>query len=469
LKRNICQKKYSKRDIGKSNDGVGLSEEGRVTPRFALRLSLFAVPREREELMGKTVAEKILAKKSNRESVSTNEIVDAEIDVAMSHENADMVLKAFRNTGVSKVWDPERIVILFDHRVPAESERTATTHKRLRAFVEEQGIKNFYDMREGICHQVLPEKGHTRPGEILVGTDSHTTTHGAFGVFATGIGATEMASVWTTGRLWFKVPETIKIVVNGKFQPPVSSKDLILHIIGTFGADGADYKAVEFSGETIGDMTIASRMVLSNLSMEMGAKCAFVLPDDKTIKYVRERTNKPFNVVLPDPDAEYLREREFNVSGLSPQVACPHSVDNVKNVEDVSGIKINQALIGSCTNGRLEDLKMAARVLKGKSVHPKVRMLVIPASREILIEAIRKGYIETFVRAGALVLNPGCGPCLGAHQGVLASGEVCISSTNRNFQGRMGSPESFVYLASPATAAASAVRGEITNPREFIH
>lgn len=417
--------------------------------------------------MGKTIVEKILTKKSDK-SVSVNEIVETEVDIAMSHENADMVLKAFRNIGIPKVWDPEKIVILFDHRVPAESERTATTHKRLRAFVEEQRIENFYDMREGICHQILPEKGHTRPGEILVGTDSHTTTHGAFGVFATGIGATEMAGVWATGRLWFKVPETIKITVKGRFQPPVSSKDLILHIIGTLGADGADYKAVEFSGETISDMTIAGRMVLSNLSMEMGAKCAFVLPDNKTIQYVKERTNKPFDAVLPDPDAEYLKEMTVNVSGLSPQIACPHAVDNVKNVKDITGIKINQALIGSCTNGRLEDLEVAARILEGKSIHPKVRMLVIPASRKILIEAIRKGYIEIFVTAGALVLNPGCGPCLGAHQGVLAAGEVCISSTNRNFQGRMGSPESSVYLASPATVAASALRGEITDPKQII-
>ncbi len=418
--------------------------------------------------MGKTIAEKILAKKSGRENISANEIVEAEIDVAMSHENADMVLKAFVKIGVPRVWDPEKIVILFDHRIPAESERTATTHKRLRKFVKEQGIRHFYDMREGICHQVLPEKGHTRPGEILVGTDSHTTTHGAFGVLATGIGATEMAGVWATGSLWFRVPKTIKITVRGRLPNLVSSKDLILHIIGTLRADGADYRAVEFSGETISDMSTAGRMVLSNLSMEMGAKCAFVLPDEKTIQYVRERTNKPFDAVLPDPDAEYLKEVEFDVSELSPQVACPHSVDNVKKVEDVSGTKINQAFIGSCTNGRLEDHEVAAKILAGKNVHPEVRMLVFPASREILLEALKRGYIETFVKAGALVLNPGCGPCLGAHQGVLASGEVCVSTTNRNFQGRMGSPESFVYLASPATVATSAVKGEISDPIQFI-
>ncbi len=415
--------------------------------------------------MGKTIAEKILGGKVGRRDVSANEIVEADVDIAMSHENADMVLKAFRNIGIPKVWDPEKIVIIFDHRVPAESERTATTHKRLRGFVEEQGIKNFYDVGEGICHQLLPEKGYTRPGEILVGTDSHTTTHGAFGVLSTGIGATEMAGVWATGRLWFKVPETIKITVKGKFKGMVTSKDLILHIIGTLGADGADYKAVEFSGDTIEEMSIAGRMVLSNLSMEMGAKCAFVLPDEKTIKYVRERTDKPFEPVLPDPDAEYLKRLDVDVSTLEPKIACPHSVDNVKDVRDVKGIKINQALIGSCTNGRLEDLDAAAKVIEGKSIHPKVRMLVIPASREILLEAIKKGYIETFIRAGALILNPGCGPCLGAHQGVLAPSEVCISSTNRNFQGRMGSPESFVYLASPATVAASAIKGEITDPR----
>jgi len=414
-----------------------------------------------------TIAEKILARASGKDKVKPGEIVNARVDVAMSHENADVVRRHFEQIGIERVWDPDKIVILFDHRIPAESEKTAITHKVLREFVKKHGIKNFYDMKVGICHQILPEKGHVRPGEVLVGTDSHTTTHGAFGAFATGIGATDMAGVWATGTIWFKVPETIKIEVKGKFPEWVGAKDLILYIIGKLGADGADYKAVEFYGDTIREMSIASRMVLSNLSMEMGAKVAFVLPDERTIEYVKTRTSKPFEIVLPDDDAVYEKSLEIDVSDLEPQIACPHAVDNVKPIGKVKGIKIHQALIGSCTNGRLEDLGVAAKILNHKRVHPDVRLLVIPASWEIYLEAMKKGYLETFIRAGALIVNPGCGPCLGAHQGILAPGERCISTTNRNFRGRMGSPESEVYLASPAVVAASAIRGEIADPREL--
>ncbi|MCK4756444.1 3-isopropylmalate dehydratase large subunit [candidate division WOR-3 bacterium] len=414
--------------------------------------------------MNKTIAEKILAKASGKKAVLPNEIVMAKVDVAMSHENADVVLRSFCDIGIKKVWDNEKIVILFDHRIPAESEKSATTHKRLRAFVKEQNIKYFYDMKEGICHQILSEFGHCRPGEVLVGTDSHTTTHGAFGTFATGIGATEMAGVWATGELWLKVPESIKITVSGTFKNYVSAKDLILHIIGELGSDGANYNAVEFHGETIRNMSIASRMVLSNLSMEMGAKVAFVVPDEKTIFYVRKNCDKKVETILPDEDAKYIKEINIDITNLESQVACPHSVDNVKSLKEIAGTKIHQALIGSCTNGRLEDLAIAAKILEGKNIHPEIRLLVIPASRRIYLEAIKNGFIEIFVKAGGLVLNPGCGPCLGAHQGLLAPEEVCVATTNRNFKGRMGSPESFVYLASPATVAASAIRGEISEP-----
>lgn len=414
--------------------------------------------------MNMTIAEKILAKASGKKVVSPNEIVMARVDVAMSHENADVVLMSFKEIGTKKVWDNEKIVILFDHRIPADSERTAATHRRLRAFVKEQQIKHFYDLKEGICHQVLAEFGHDLPGEVLVGTDSHTTTHGAFGTFATGIGATEMAGVWATGELWLRVPESIKINVSGKFKPCVTAKDLILHIIGILGADGANYQAVEFHGEIISHMSIASRLVLSNVSMEMGAKVAFVPPDEQTIAYLKQRTNKHFQVILPDQDVEYSGELNIDVSSLTSQVACPHSVDNVKPVSEITGLKIDQALIGSCTNGRLEDLAAAAEILEGKTVHPDTRLLVIPASRRVYLEALHEGYIEIFVRAGGLVLNPGCGPCLGAHQGLLAPEEICLATTNRNFKGRMGSPEAFVYLASPATVAASALKGEITEP-----
>ncbi|MEO0124209.1 MAG: 3-isopropylmalate dehydratase large subunit [candidate division WOR-3 bacterium] len=411
-----------------------------------------------------TIVEKILARASGKKKVIPNEIVMAKVDVAMSHENADVVLKSFQEIGVRRVWDPEKIVILFDHRIPAESEKTATTHKRIREFVREQGIKYFYDLKEGICHQILSEFGHCRPGEVLVGTDSHTTTHGAFGTFATGIGGTEMAGVWATGELWLKVPESFKITVKGKFRKYVSAKDLILYIIGQLKADGADYKSVEFCGPAIAEMSISSRMVLTNLSMEMGAKNAFVSPDEKTIEFVKKTTDKRFEVILPDKDAEYVQTFEYDLADLQSQIACPHSVDNVKPVKEVAGLKIHQVLIGSCTNGRLEDLKVAAEILEDKKIHPDVRLLVIPASRRVYLEALRAGYIEIFIKAGALVLNPGCGPCLGAHQGLLASGEVCISTTNRNFKGRMGSPDSYIYLASPATAAISAVKGEIAEP-----
>jgi len=415
-----------------------------------------------------TIAEKILARASGREKVSPNEIVMAQVDVAMSHENADVVLRSFRDIGVKKVWDKEKIVILFDHRIPAESEKTAATHKRLRAFVKEQNIKYFYDMKEGICHQILPEFGHCRPGEVLVGTDSHTTTHGAFGTFATGIGATEMAGVWATGELWLKVPESIKISVSGSFKDYVSAKDLILRIIGELGSDGANYNAVEFHGETIRNMSIASRMVLSNLSMEMGAKVAFIISDEKTVSYVQKNSDKKFEIILPDENAQYIRELNIDITNLESQVACPHSVDNVKSLKEIAGTEIHQALIGSCTNGRLEDLAIAAKILEGKTIHPDIRLLVIPASRRIYLEAIKKGFIEIFVKAGGLVLNPGCGPCLGAHQGLLAPEEVCVATTNRNFKGRMGSPESFVYLASPAIVAASAITGVISEPTEVL-
>lgn len=420
--------------------------------------------------MGMTIAEKILARASGKELVSPDEVVVAKVDVAMSHENADVVRKSFLEIGVEKVWDPKKIVIIFDHRVPAESERTATTHKAIREFVKAQGIENFYDVgKGGICHQVLPERGHIFPGAVVVGTDSHTTTHGAFGAFALGIGATEMAGVWTEGELWFKVPHTIKIVCNGEFNPGISAKDLILYIIGKIKADGADYRAVEFSGSTIDSMTIASRMVLCNLSMEMGAKVAFTPVDRKLIEFLyQRRKDLSFDHNLrADDDAVYEKEILINVSEdiKEPQIACPHSVDNVKNLSELGELKIDQGVIGSCTNGRLEDLEEAAKILKDKKVNDNVRLIVIPASQEVYLEALKQGYIQTFIESGAMINPSGCGPCVGVHQGILAAGEVCVSSTNRNFLGRMGSKDSFVYLASPAVVAASAISGYLTNPQ----
>ena len=414
-----------------------------------------------------TLAENILEEASGK-SLTAGEIVYANVDTAMSHENAALVIRWFKEIGRERAWNNERIVIIFDHRVPAESIKTAEGQKKIRNFVKEQGIKYFYDINTGICHQVLAEKGFSRPGIVLVGTDSHTTTAGAFGAFATGIGATEMAGVWATGKIWFKVPETIKINVEGELNKGIYAKDVILNIIGHLGADGANYMAVEFDGEVIKKMSIASRMVLSNLSMEMGAKVAFVYPDEKTRKWLEEREAKPYKFVLPDKNARYVDEYNFNASEMQPVVACPHSVDNVKSIEEVEGVEIQQAFIGSCTNGRLEDLREAARILKGRKVRKSTRLIIGPASWEVYRDAMREGLLDIFIEAGGVIINPGCGPCLGAHQGILASGETAISTTNRNFQGRMGSPESFVYLASPATVAASAIEGKIADPRKYL-
>jgi homoaconitate hydratase family protein len=421
-----------------------------------------------------TLAEKILARACGRKSVSPDQIVVASVDLALSHENADLVRKSFREIGVSRVWDPERIVIVLDHRIPAESEKTATTHKAIREFVTEQGIRHFYDVgRGGICHQVLAENGHVLPGMVVVGTDSHTTTHGAFGAFATGIGATEMAGVWTEGKLWFKVPSTLRIEVNGVLPQWVSAKDLILYIIGQLHSDGADYQAVEFDGPAIRHMTVASRMVLANLAMEMGAKVAFTPVDDQLLTYLHRHIHADvgkYAAWRPDPGAHYAKVLRINAteSLLEPQIACPHAVDNVKALSAVGHVEVNQAVLGSCTNGRLEDLEMAAYVLTGRHVHPHTRLVIIPASQQIYLEALRMGYLETLVTAGAIVNPPGCGPCVGVHQGILAAGEVCISSTNRNFIGRMGSKDSQVFLASPAVVAASAVAGYIVHPREVV-
>jgi len=421
--------------------------------------------------MGMTLAEKILARASGRETVAPDDVVVARVDLAMSHENADLVRKSFLQVGVQKVWDPSKIVIIFDHRVPAESEKTATTHKAVREFTAAQGIRQFYDVgRGGICHQVLPENGHVRPGMVLVGTDSHTTTHGAFGAFATGIGATEMAGVWTEGKLWFKVPATIRILVDGEFRPWISAKDLILHIIGRLGAAGADYRAVEFDGPAIRRMTVASRMVLANLSMEMGAKCAFTPVDDRLLEFLLPRVEGELEAIAPDEDARYEGVIRIDAGEdiREPQIACPHSVDHVKPLSALGDIPVHQAVLGSCTNGRLEDLEVAAGIVAGRMVHPRTRLIVIPASQQIYRAAIRQGYIETLVAAGAIINPPGCGPCVGVHQGILAAGETCVSSTNRNFLGRMGSKDSLVYLASPAVVAASAIAGHLAHPEAVV-
>ncbi|MCD6473731.1 MAG: 3-isopropylmalate dehydratase large subunit [Thermoplasmata archaeon] len=394
--------------------------------------------------MEMTLAEKILSEKAGVKA-EAGDIVEAKIDKAMSHDNAALVIKKFKEIG-AKLWDPSKIVIILDHRVPANTIKTAEGHKAIREFVKQNGIENFYDINYGICHQVMIEEGHVKKGMLIVGTDSHTTSYGALGAFSTGIGATEMASVWATGKLWLKVPETYKIVIKGNTPKGVFAKDIILHIIGELKADGANYKAVEFYG-IAENFPLADKITMANMSMEMGAKAAMFYGSN---------------------DGPYEKEFEFDVSSLTPQIACPHSVDNVKSIEDVEGKEINQAMLGSCTNGRIEDLRIAAKILKGKRIAKNVRMLVFPASMKVYKQALEEGLIEIFIEAGAVVMNPGCGPCLGAHEGVLASGEVAIASTNRNFRGRMGSKEAEVYLASPASVAAAAIEGKITDPRKYL-
>ncbi|MFN0157156.1 MAG: 3-isopropylmalate dehydratase large subunit [Bacteroidota bacterium] len=427
--------------------------------------------------MGMTVVEKILARASGYQAVKAGDVVEPSVDLAMSHENAALVINQFleiyEGTGITpEVWSLPKVAIIFDHRVPAESAKTATNQKKVREFVAKHMISKFHDIRGdlgGICHQILPESGYVRPGSVVVGTDSHTTSHGALGAFAFGIGATEMASVWALGTvLNVEVPKTIKVNVHGSFPPFVGPKDLILHLIGKISAQGANFRVIEFHGETIRTMSTSGRLVLCNMSVEAGATSGIVPADAESMRYLRDEAgvHDPLTPVMPDNDATYIQEIDIDVSNLGPQVACPHTVDNVKSVESIVGTYVHQIVIGSCTNGRLDDLQIAAGIVRGKKVSKNTRMLVFPASGKIYGEALERGYIMDFMKAGAVVMNPGCGPCLGIHEGALADGEVALSTTNRNFKGRMGNPKSEVYLCSPAVAAASAITGMITDPRK---
>lgn len=428
--------------------------------------------------MGMTLVQKLLARVCGRDAVDVGEVLAPPVDLAMSHENAALVInqfhEIFRGTGLeARVWDPDRIAIIFDHRVPAESAKTATNQKRVREFVARQGIAKFHDIRGdcgGICHQVLPESGYVRPGTVVVGTDSHTTTHGALGAFAFGIGATEMASVWALGRILnVEVPATIRVEIDGRLPEHVYPKDVILHLIGRLGAEGANYKVIEFHGEAVRAMSTSGRLVLCNMSVEAGATSGIVPPDEETARYLRDEAGVTGTVegVVPDPDAAYDAAVHIDAASLEPQVACPHAVDRVKPVEEVAGRKVDQIVIGSCTNGRLDDLEVAARLLAGRRVAPGTRLLVFPASWRVYVEALRRGCLQALVEAGAVVCNPGCGPCLGVHQGALGDGETALATTNRNFRGRMGNPNAEVFLCSPAVAAASAIAGEIADPRRM--
>ena len=425
--------------------------------------------------MGMTTVEKILAKASGHAAVKAGVVLEPMVDLAMSHENGALVINQFfeiyRNTGLeARVWDPSKIAIIFDHRVPAESSKTATNQKKIREFIGQQGIVKFHDIRGdvgGICHQILPENGYVLPGYVVAGTDSHTTSHGALGAFAFGIGATEMASVWALGTvLNIEVPGTIKVVVAGKFEKYVLPKDLILHLIGKISAQGANFKVIEFHGPTIESMSTSGRLVLCNMSVEAGATSGIVPADRETLRYLREEAGVKGKIesVRPDPDAVYDQVISIDVGDLVPQIACPHTVDNVKPVGQVEGVRLNQIVIGSCTNGRLDDLAIAAEIVKGKKIARNVRLLVFPASARIYQLGLDKGYLQALAQSGAVIMNPGCGPCLGVHQGALADGDVALATTNRNFKGRMGNPNAEVYLSSTAVAAASALTGVITDP-----
>ncbi|WP_305556248.1 homoaconitase large subunit [Methanobrevibacter sp. V74] len=415
------------------------------------------------------ITEKILSAKAGHE-VTPGEIIEIPVDLAMSHDGTSPpAIKTFEKIS-NKVWDSEKIAIIFDHNVPANTIGSAEFQKVCRNFINEQNITKNFIHGEGICHQVVPEMGLVEPGKVIVGADSHTCTYGAFGAFSTGMGATDLAMVWATGKTWFMVPQAIKINVTGKLNEYIAPKDIILNIIGNVGIAGATYKTAEFTGETIENMGVEGRATMCNMAIEMGAKNGIMEPNNEVIQYICQKTNKKeseLNIVRSDKDAVYEKELNFDISDLEPQIACPNDVDNVKDISKIDGTSIDQCLIGSCTNGRLSDLKEAAEILKDNEIDDSVRLLILPASREIYKEAMHLGFIDTFIDAGAIICNPGCGPCLGGHMGVLSKGESCISTTNRNFKGRMGDPKSEVYLSSSKVVAASAITGVITNPKDL--
>jgi homoaconitate hydratase family protein len=417
---------------------------------------------------GRTAAEKILGRASGFPHAKAGEIVEASPDLALSHENTFLVNKSFTELGIERPWDPAKVVVVLDHRTPANTVQTAIVHAKIREVVSKYGIGRFYDVGEGVCHQLLVEKRLVRPGMLILGTDSHTTTAGAVGAFATGIGATEMAGVWATGSLWLKVPESVLVTLDDVPGVGVYAKDVSLHLARTLGPSGAEYKCMEFAGSYFHDLTISSRLVLCNMSMEMGAKAALAPVDAVTRMWYEGAEVGDVASFSSDPDAAYCSRIRADVSALSPMVSGPHKVEAVRSVEKAEGIAVDQAFIGSCTNGRLEDLAAAAMILKGRKVSPSCRLLIGPASRQVLEDAIDEGIAQIILSAGGTILPPGCGPCLGSHEGVIAPGEVCISSSNRNFPGRMGSDEAEIYIASPATVAASAVEGRITDPRRFM-
>ena len=416
-----------------------------------------------------TLAEKILATHADKKRVSPGDFINARVDLVMANDiTAPIAIKEFRRLGVKQVFDPEKVVMVPDHFVPNKDIASAEQAKLMREFAREQEILYFEVGQMGIEHVLLPEQGLVLPGEVVIGADSHTCTYGALGAFATGMGSTDIAAAMATGDIWMKVPPTIKLIYHGSLGEWVSGKDLILYTIGDIGVDGALYSAMEFAGETIDVLSMDSRFTVANMAIEAGAKAGLFRVDNKTQLYVKSRAQRQYLVYEPDSDADYSQIIEYDVSDIEPQVALPHSPANTKPVSQVGNIEINQVVIGSCTNGRLEDLRIAAQILKGRKVHPGVRCIIIPGSQQVYLDALVEGFIEIFIKAKAVVSTPTCGPCLGGHMGVLADGERCVSTTNRNFVGRMGSLKSEVYLANPAVAAASAVVGRIASPEEII-
>ena len=417
--------------------------------------------------MGKTIAEKILSNHAGRDA-KAGDIVIAGLDFMIGQDGTSGVaIDSFRKMGAKKVFDPKKIAIIIDHSSPSPNEGVSAIHKKIREFAAEQGII-LYDVGCGVCHQLTPEQGHVVPGDLVIGADSHTCTYGALNVFSTGIGSTDLAAGMISGKLWFKVPETLKVVFKGNLPKGVYSKDLILDFIGRLGADGATYLALEFYGGVIDQMSVDARMTISNMAIECGAKAGLMAADQKTLEYEKLHAARKPNPVAADPEAKYKEVMTIDISKLEPQIAKPHTVDNVCPVSAVLGTPIQQGYIGTCTNGRLEDFHLAAKILKGKKVSPNCRLIIAPASKEILLDLVSDGTYEALIEAGAAGVTPGCGPCVGTHNGVPSDGENVISSANRNFKGRMGNPNAFIYLASPATVAASVIEGKIADPRNYL-
>ncbi|MEN6463177.1 MAG: 3-isopropylmalate dehydratase large subunit [Syntrophomonas sp.] len=420
-------------------------------------------------MAGMTITQKILAAHAGRDYIEPGELINCSLDIVLGNDvTTPVAITEFDKLGINKVFDQDKVVLVPDHFAPNKDIKSAEQCKEVRTFARKLGIKNYFEIGTmGIEHCLLPEQGLVLPGDLIIGADSHTCTYGALGAFATGVGSTDMAAGMATGEAWFKVPETIKFVYYGKLPKWVGGKDLILHTIGDTGVDGARYMSMEFTGEVISELSMDNRFTMANMAIEAGGKNGIIAPDDKTLAYVEKRARRDFKIYQSDKDAAYAEVREYDVSKLEPVVAFPHLPENARPVSEATDVSLDQVVIGSCTNGRIEDLEIAATLMKGKKVNPELRVIVIPGTQQIYLEAMHRGYIETFIAAGAIVSTPTCGPCLGGHMGILAKGERALATTNRNFVGRMGHPESEVYLASPAVAAASAIKGKITPPWEI--